>query len=79
MDEPGEENATVLPWVSASRLMPLSGRAYQRLGGAGRFRTDDLHRHALGIGRDHAEHAVGLAMSMLPAITGVSVQAPPSV
>jgi hypothetical protein len=34
-------------------------RVPERLGGAGRLRADDLHRHALGIGRDHAEHAVG--------------------
>jgi hypothetical protein len=51
VDEPGEEKATVLPLVSASPLMPLSGRAYQN--------ASDPHRHALGIGRHHAEDAVG--------------------
>lgn len=60
MDEPGEENATVLLLVSASRLMPLSGRAYQNASAAaGRFRADDPHRHAFGIGRHHAENAIG--------------------
>ena len=34
VDEPGEENATVLPLVSARRLMPLSGRAYQNASAA---------------------------------------------
>ena len=34
VEEPGEENATVLPLVSASRLMPLSGRAYQNASAA---------------------------------------------
>src|SRR5262245_62840774 len=34
VDEPGEENATVLPLVSARLLMPLSGRAYQNASGA---------------------------------------------
>ena len=34
VDEPGEENATVLPAASARLLMPLSGRAYQNASGA---------------------------------------------
>ena len=34
VEEPGEENATVLPLVSARRLMPLSGRAYQNASAA---------------------------------------------
>jgi hypothetical protein len=34
VEEPGEENATVLPAVSARLVMPLSGRAYQNASGA---------------------------------------------
>src|SRR5271166_6574685 len=34
VEEPGEENATVLPFVSLMVLMPLSGRAYQNASGA---------------------------------------------
>ena len=37
----------------------LRSRIPERVRGAGRFRADDPHRHALGIGRDHAEYAVG--------------------
>jgi len=52
---------TVLPLVSARRVMPLSGRAYQkRVGGAGRFRRlMILTGMPLGIGRDDAEDAIG--------------------
>ena len=34
VDDPGEENATVLPFVSLMLLMPLSGREYQNASGA---------------------------------------------
>jgi hypothetical protein len=34
VDDPGEEYATVLPLMSASPLIPLSGRAYQNASAA---------------------------------------------
>src|SRR5215471_5609769 len=60
VEEPGEENATVLPLVSARRVMPLSGRAYQNASAAPvASALMILDRHALGIGRDDAEDAIG--------------------
>src|ERR1700730_3134316 len=60
VEEPGEENATVLPAVSARLVMPLSGRAYQNASGAPvASALMILHRHALGVGGDGAERAVG--------------------
>jgi hypothetical protein len=60
VEEPGEENATVLPAVSARLAIPaFRPRIPERVGRAGRLRADDLHRHALGVGGDSAERAVG--------------------
>ena len=74
------ENATVLPLVSRMLLMPLSGRAYQNASGAP-VASAEMIFTGMPLAKAAITPSVPLvmAMSRLPAITGVSVEAPPSV
>src|SRR6266404_33306 len=80
VDEPGEENATVLPLVSFRLLMPLAVGAYQNASAAPVPSAEMMRTGApLEYAPMTPRMPFDIATSMEPASSGVNVEAPPSV